>query len=268
MSHTQHIYFLSLVQHFNGKAYVPDLLDLHRHIIALFHDSKITSHPGRWKTWVSILELLVAPDVSVHREVHLYLWPLSLDQNTEAPPSQRAPSPPNPGHALGHHQHGLHCWTSPVYGTSWASPENCVQLWTAVHSRVHPQELYQMLGIRLAATKAYHPQGNSQTEWVNQELEQYLKIFVNQQQENWTDLLPLTEFQHSNHVHSSTQHPLFLQETGQLPHMGFEPDQCPSYWNGKCGHEPGPSVALCIIRLRLYAPISLSVSFLYFVFIY
>ena len=47
---------------------------------------------------------------------------------------------------------------------SWAAPENCVQLWTAVHSRVHPQELYQMLGIRLAATKAYHPQGNSQTE--------------------------------------------------------------------------------------------------------
>ena len=36
------------------------------------------------------------------------------------------------------------------------------------------QELYQLLGIKLAATTAYHPQGDSQTERVNQELEQYL----------------------------------------------------------------------------------------------
>ena len=36
------------------------------------------------------------------------------------------------------------------------------------------QELYRMLGIRVAATTAYHPQGDGQTERVNQELEQYL----------------------------------------------------------------------------------------------
>ena len=34
--------------------------------------------------------------------------------------------------------------------------------------------LYQLLRIKLAATTAYHPQGDSQTERVNQELEQYL----------------------------------------------------------------------------------------------
>jgi len=32
-------------------------------------------------------------------------------------------------------------------------------------------ELYQLLGIKLAATTAYHPQGDGQTERVNQELE-------------------------------------------------------------------------------------------------
>ena len=85
-----------------------------------------------------------------------------------------------------------------------------------------------MLGIRLAATTAYHPQGDSQTEQVNQELEQYLWIFVNQWQDNWTNLLPLAKFQYNNHVLSLTQHPLFLLETGQLLCMGFEPDQCPS----------------------------------------
>ena len=46
------------------------------------------------------------------------------------------------------------------------------------------KELYWMLGICLAATTAYHPQGDGQTEQVNQELEQYLQIFVNQQQDN------------------------------------------------------------------------------------
>ena len=36
------------------------------------------------------------------------------------------------------------------------------------------QELYWLLRIKLAVTTAYHPQGDSQMERVNQELEQYL----------------------------------------------------------------------------------------------
>ena len=36
------------------------------------------------------------------------------------------------------------------------------------------RELYQFLGIKLAATTVYHPQGDGQTERVNQELEQYI----------------------------------------------------------------------------------------------
>jgi hypothetical protein len=71
------------------------------------------------------------------------------------------------------------------------------------------QELYRMLRIKLAATTAYHPQGDGQTERVNQELEQYLHHFVNQRQDDWTDLLPLAEFQYNNHIHSSTQHQYF-----------------------------------------------------------
>lgn len=76
--------------------------------------------------------------------------------------------------------------------------------------------------------KAYHPQGDGQTERVNQELEQYLRLFIGQRQDDWADLLPLAEFQYNNHVHSSTQHPPFLLENGRLPHMGFEPAQPPS----------------------------------------
>ena len=85
------------------------------------------------------------------------------------------------------------------------------------------RELYKALGITPALTTAWHPQSDGQTERVNQELDQYLRVFVNERQNNWFDLLPLAEFQHNNHVHVSTQHSPFFLDTGRHPRMGFEP---------------------------------------------
>ena len=51
---------------------------------------------------------------------------------------------------------------------------------------------------------------------------------MNKRQDNWYDLLPLAEFQHNNHVHSATQHPPFLLDTGRLSRMGFKPRRNPS----------------------------------------
>jgi len=90
------------------------------------------------------------------------------------------------------------------------------------------QELYRLLGIKLASSMAWHPQTDRQTECVNQELDQYLRLFVNKWQDDWYDLLPMAEFQHNNHVHSTTQQPPFLLDTGQLPCMGFKLQQNPS----------------------------------------
>ena len=42
------------------------------------------------------------------------------------------------------------------------------------------RELYRLLGITLSTTTAYHPQADRQTECVNQELEQYLQVLVQQ----------------------------------------------------------------------------------------
>ena len=63
-------------------------------------------------------------------------------------------------------------------------------------------------------------------ERINQELEQFLCLFINQRQDNWDDLLPFTEFQYNNHIHSTTQNIPFFLDTGQIPHMGFKLDQC------------------------------------------
>jgi len=65
-------------------------------------------------------------------------------------------------------------------------------------------------------------------ERVNQELDQFLCLFVNERQDDWYDLLPIVEFQHNNHVHSVTQQPPFLLDTGRIPRIGFEPKQDPS----------------------------------------
>jgi hypothetical protein len=75
------------------------------------------------------------------------------------------------------------------------------------------KELYCLLGIEAASSTAYHLQTNGQTEWVNQELEQFLWIFVRDQQDDWYSLLHLVKFSYNNHIHSSMQHTLFLLNT-------------------------------------------------------
>ena len=56
------------------------------------------------------------------------------------------------------------------------------------------RELYYLLGIKLVSSTAWHPQTDGQTECVNQELDQYLQLFVNKWQDDWYDLLLLAEF--------------------------------------------------------------------------
>jgi hypothetical protein len=52
------------------------------------------------------------------------------------------------------------------------------------------EELCQALQIKRALSTAYHPQTDGQTERTNQTLEQYLRLYVNDEQDNWSTLLP------------------------------------------------------------------------------
>jgi len=89
------------------------------------------------------------------------------------------------------------------------------------------KELYRLLEIEAVTSTTYHPQTDRQTERVNQELEQYLWIFIRERQDDWYTLLPLAEFSYNSHIHSSTQQTPFLLDTSQHPWMGFEPHQPP-----------------------------------------
>jgi hypothetical protein len=85
------------------------------------------------------------------------------------------------------------------------------------------RELNSLLGIKANFSMAFHPQMDGQTEWVNQEIKQYLRIFVNHHQNDWVEWLPIAEFAYNNQVHSSTCQTPFRLDSGQDPHLGMEP---------------------------------------------
>jgi len=67
------------------------------------------------------------------------------------------------------------------------------------------RKLNEMLGIKSKLSTVFHPQTDRQTERVNQELEQYLRIFINHRQEQWPEWLGTAEFAYKNKAHSSTR---------------------------------------------------------------
>jgi len=67
------------------------------------------------------------------------------------------------------------------------------------------KELNKMLGIETKLSMAYHLQTDSQTERTNQELEQYLRMYINYRQNNWSEWLATAEFAFNNKVHTATK---------------------------------------------------------------
>jgi len=84
------------------------------------------------------------------------------------------------------------------------------------------RELNEMLGIKSKLSTAFHPQTDGQTERVNQELEQHLRMFIDHRQEQWPEWLGTAEFTYNNKVHLSTKTSPFKANYGQDPRMGFK----------------------------------------------
>jgi len=84
------------------------------------------------------------------------------------------------------------------------------------------RELNEMLGIKSKLSMVFYPQTNGQTERVNQELEQYLRMFINHRQKQWPEWLGTAEFAYNNKVHSSTRTLPFKANYGQDPRIGFK----------------------------------------------
>jgi len=84
------------------------------------------------------------------------------------------------------------------------------------------KELNKMLGIETKLSMAYHPETDRQTERINQELEQYLRMYVNHRQNNWTEWLATVEFAFNNKVHTVTKTSPFQVNYRREPRMSFD----------------------------------------------
>lgn len=86
-------------------------------------------------------------------------------------------------------------------------------------------KLHERLGIAVAASTAFHPQTDGQTERINAIVEQYLRGYVSYEQDDWPRWLALAEFCHNNRTSSSTQLSPFYANYGYHPRFQVSPDK-------------------------------------------
>lgn len=77
----------------------------------------------------------------------------------------------------------------------------------------------EAMGFKLCLLTAYHPQTDKQTERVNRILKQYLRAYVNHQQDNWAELLSLAQFSYNSSYHSSIKMSPYMAGRGYQPQM-------------------------------------------------
>ena len=82
------------------------------------------------------------------------------------------------------------------------------------------KELNRILGIETRLLTAFHLQTDGQMEQMNQELEQYLRFFVDHRQKDWPEWLASVEFVVNNKVYMATKVSSFMANYGRELRMG------------------------------------------------
>jgi len=82
------------------------------------------------------------------------------------------------------------------------------------------------MDMRLHFTSSYYLEANGQAERTNQILEQYLRVYCNYQQDNWSELLPLVEFAYNNASSATTGVSLFFTNKRYHPNLSVYPEFC------------------------------------------
>jgi hypothetical protein len=103
------------------------------------------------------------------------------------------------------------------------------------------QSLLDLCDIKGNRSTAYHPQSDGQTERTNQTLEQYLRIYCDYQQDDWSNLLPYAEFVYNSAANNSTQMSPFFANYGYHP-------RCNLRLTAPQGHYSADSTAEVLIK--------------------
>ena len=79
--------------------------------------------------------------------------------------------------------------------------------------------------MKLHFMSGYHLEGDGQTKCTNQTLEQYLRVYCNYQQDNWSSLLPLAEFAYNIAPSATTGISPFFANKGYHPNLAIHPER-------------------------------------------
>jgi hypothetical protein len=85
------------------------------------------------------------------------------------------------------------------------------------------QALTERLGCKQKLSTAFHPQTDGQTERVNRVLEEYLRHYINPNQTDWDEWLPLAEFAYNNSRHEAIGTTPFFINYGKHPRLPQAP---------------------------------------------
>jgi Integrase zinc binding domain len=80
------------------------------------------------------------------------------------------------------------------------------------------------LNIKQNISTAYHPQTDRQSKHANAQVEQYLHIYSNAEQNDWANLLPLAQYMHNSWINMSTGYTLFDLLIGHTPTLNVSSD--------------------------------------------
>ena len=220
-----------------GRVYVPKDEKLRVEIIRLHHDTLIAGHGGQWKTVELVTRNYWWPGVTkeVKRYVEGCDQCQRMKNRAEMPAGKLRPNqvPERPWQHISvdfitklpvskdHDSILVVCnrfskMSHFVATTEKTTAEGLARIFRdnvwklyrlpeSVISDRGPQfaagmtkELNKMLGIETKLSTAYHPETDGQMERTTQELEQYLRMYVNHRQNNWAEWLAMAEFAFNN----------------------------------------------------------------------
>lgn len=247
---------------FRGLVYVPDDDEVRRLLLQLYHDAIPAGHPGIANTTSMLSRNYYWPRMSEYvaryvdgcetcqktkpRRQKPYgpLQPLEIPDGPwqHITTDYIGPLPPSRGcdaiqvvsdkmtkrvHFLGAHTtDGAVEMCDAFMDRVWClhgTPKKVVADRGPQFAARYTARMWERMGIKRALSTAHHPETDGQTERVNQELEIYLRAYVDFYQDDWMDWLPFAEFAYNNRDHSAIGMSPFFAEYGYNPTFSIDP---------------------------------------------
>ncbi|CAO1629501.1 unnamed protein product [Parajaminaea phylloscopi] len=244
----------------NGRIAIPKSEPLRTKLLAQAHDSPLSGHPGREKTFDLVSRQYTWP--TLRQDVANFVAECPVCQRTK--PTRRKPAgllrplpipdrpwssismdhitalPSSKGHnailvivdrfsKMAHFIPARTTDTALDLASQFVNeivrlhgfPNDIVSDRGTTFTSQFWREVLKQTNVSPMFSTAFHPQTNGQTERINQILEQYLRVYTNHLQDDWRQLLALAEFAYNNSTSSSTKQTPFFTCYGYHPNAEF-----------------------------------------------